>query len=236
MPSANLLRLPLPSILLGLLAGAAGAQELEIHYMNVGRGGAVLVKGPDGTTVLLEAGKSGKGEEVVVPYLQSIGIPPSTGLDYMILGHRHNDHSGGMDEVIEAGYDVHLGSFDNGSPETSSSFTSWAQAAAGTTGGAPLPMPVGLEIPLGNGATMTCIARNGSVLGGGSVFVDSENDRSLALLVQYGAFDWLWASDLTGGDLDEDCTGRSVFSVDMETPVIQAISPGGASPRISAGG
>ncbi|MGH7151820.1 MAG: hypothetical protein ACREIU_14035, partial [Planctomycetota bacterium] len=82
----------------------------------------------------------------------------------------------------------------------------------------------------------TCVARDGGILGGGSVFVDSENDRSLAVLVQYGAFDWLWASDLTGGDLDEDCTERSVFSADVETPLIEAISPGGASPRISAGG
>ncbi len=232
-------RLALPPFLLsllGLLAGAAGAQDLEIHYMNVGRGGAVLVKGPDGTTVLLEGGKSGQGEGVVVPYLQSIGIPPAAGLDYMILGHRHSDHSGGMEEVIEEGYDVHLGNFDNGSPATNSSFNSWAEEAAETTGGAPVPVPIGMQIPLGNGATMTCVARNGSVIGGASVFVDSENDRSLALLVQYGGFDWLWASDLTGGDLDEDCTERSVFSADMETPLVQAISPGGASPMISEGG
>ena len=29
------------------------AQQLEIHYIDVGWGGSVLVKGPDGTTVLM---------------------------------------------------------------------------------------------------------------------------------------------------------------------------------------
>ena len=47
-------------------------QNLEIHYINVGWGDSVFVKGPDGTTVLLEAGNTGMGTSRVVPYLQSI--------------------------------------------------------------------------------------------------------------------------------------------------------------------
>src|SRR5262249_46311640 len=39
---------------------------------------------------------------------------------------------------------------------------------------------------------------NGSIAGGGTVSVSDENDRSIAVLVQYGGFDWLWASDLGG--------------------------------------
>ena len=42
---------------------SATAQQLEIHYINVSWGGAVLVKGPDGTTVLMEAGNTGKGTD-----------------------------------------------------------------------------------------------------------------------------------------------------------------------------
>ena len=82
----------------------AFGQNLEIHYINVGWGDSVIVKGPDGTTVLLEAGNTGMGTSRVVPYLQSIGIQPATGLDYMIGGHQHCDHIGGLDEVIRAGY------------------------------------------------------------------------------------------------------------------------------------
>ena len=72
-------------------AAYAAAQQLEIHYINVGWGGSVLVKGPDGTTVLLEAGNTGKGTQYVVPYLKSIGLQPASGLDYTIAGHQHCD-------------------------------------------------------------------------------------------------------------------------------------------------
>src|ERR1051325_1216168 len=81
------------------------AQTLEIHYIDVGWGGSVLVKGPNGTTVLLEGGDTGEGTAHVVPYLQSIGINATNGLDYMIGGHQHCDHIGGLDEGINAGYD-----------------------------------------------------------------------------------------------------------------------------------
>ncbi|HKB14910.1 MAG TPA: hypothetical protein VKF62_02545, partial [Planctomycetota bacterium] len=178
-----LLRTALALVVAGLLAGSLPAQNLEIHYINVGWGGSVLVRGPNGTTVLLEGGRSGMGDAAVVPYLQSVGIPASAGLDYMILGHRHSDHVSGLEEVIESGYDVHVASYENGSPEQHASFDQWVSAAQTTAAGAPVPMPVGTVIPLGNGATMTCVARMGQLIGGGSVFVDSENDRSIALLV-----------------------------------------------------
>jgi beta-lactamase superfamily II metal-dependent hydrolase len=209
-------------------------QQLEIHYIDVGWGGSVLVKGPDGTTVLLEAGNTGKGTQYVVPYLQSIGIQPANGLDYMIGGHQHCDHIGGLDEVINAGYNVRVKHYSNGSSYASTCVDGWNAAAATTTAGAPVAMPVGTVIQLGNGAKITCVARNGSIIGGGSVAVSDENDRSIALLIQYGGFDYLWASDLGGGS--DSCTGRSTAQLNVETSVIQAISPGGAFPLISAGG
>src|SRR3989337_117219 len=73
-------------------------QNLEIHYINVGWGSSVFVKGPDGTTILLEAGDDGMGSGRVVTYLQRIGMPATSGLDYTIAGHQHLDHIGGLDE------------------------------------------------------------------------------------------------------------------------------------------
>ena len=102
------------------IAIPATAQQLEIHYINVGWGGSVLVKGPTGTTVLMEAGNTGKGTAYVVPYLQSIGLVPATGLDYTIAGHQHCDHIGGLDEVVNAGYNVHIKNYYNGSSYASS--------------------------------------------------------------------------------------------------------------------
>jgi beta-lactamase superfamily II metal-dependent hydrolase len=218
------------------LASAASAQQLEIHTINVGWGSSVLVKGPDGTTVLLEAGNTGKGTAEVVPYLQSIGLPPSAGLDYTIAGHQHCDHIGGLDEVISAGYDVRLRNYYNGSSYSSSCVTGWNTAAAGTSAGAPVAPLAGDVIFLGGGATLTFVAVNGQIIGGGTVSVSNENDRSIAVLIQHGGFDYLWASDLGGGSIDNSCTGRSTTQVDVETSVVQAISPGGAWPLISSGG
>lgn len=221
-------------VFLFLVALPLAAQNLEIHYIDVGWGGSVFIKGPTGITVLLEGGDTGKGTAYVVPYLKSIGVQPANGLDYIIGGHQHCDHTGGLDEVINAGYNVHIKQYNNGSSYASSCVDQWNAAAATTTAGVPIAMPVGTVIALGNGATITCIARNGSIIGGGSVPVTDENDRSIALLIKYGGFDYIWASDMGGGS--DGCTGRSTTQLDMETPVITAISPGGAHPLISAGG
>ena len=217
-----------------LIVAPLAAQQLEIHYIDVGWGGSVFVKGPNGTTVLLEAGDTGRGTTYVVPYLKSIGIQPANGLDYMVGGHQHCDHIGGLDEVIQAGYNVRNKNYYNGSSYTGGCVDGYNAAGATTTAGAPVPMPVGTVIQLGNGATMTCIARNGQIIGGGSVPVTDENDRSIALLIKYGGFDYIWASDMGGGP--DSCVGRGTSQLDVESAVIQAISPGGANPLISAGG
>ena len=226
------------SLVLCLFVLPLAAQNLEIHVINVGWGQATFIKGPGpaGKTVLLEAGNTGKGTGEVVPYLQSIGHAPSAGFDYTIVGHQHCDHAGGMDEVINAGYNVRLQNYDNGSSYTSSCITGWESAAAGTTAGAPVEMTRGTVLDLGGGATLTCIVVRGQVIGGGSVAVSNENDLSIGLLLEYGGFDYFWASDLGGGADDGACTGRNTSQLNVETTVINAISPGGASPLISAGG
>ena len=205
------------------LAGLAGAAALEIHYIDVGWGSAVLVRGPNGTTVLLDAGDTGKGTAYVVPYLRRIGIQPAQGLDYTIASHQHCDHLGGLDEVVNAGYNVRQKNYYNGSSYSSSCVTAWNVAAAKTAAGPPVVISAGTVITLGGGATLTCVAVNGSILGGGHVSVSDENDRSIAVLVTYGGFDYLWAGDMGGGS--DACTGRSTSQKDVETSVINAISP-----------
>lgn len=212
-------------------------QDLEIHQINVGWGSSVLIRGPNGKTILMEAGNTGQGTAVsVVPYLMSIGIQPGQGLSYTIAGHQHCDHVGGMDEVIQAGYAVQIKNYFNGSPNSNSCTDQWLAVSATTAGGSEVVPAVGSVLDLGSGATLTFVVVNGDVIGGGHVNVSDENDRSIAALVKYGGFDYLWASDLGGGDADNACTGRSTSQKDVETSLIQAISPAGAAPRITAGG
>src|SRR4051812_49896643 len=78
------------------------AQNLEIHYIDVGWGGSVFIKGPTGITVLMEAGNTGMGTSYVVPYLKSIGVQPANGIDYGIGGHQHYHDIGGRRERVPA--------------------------------------------------------------------------------------------------------------------------------------
>src|SRR5438045_9376972 len=100
------------------------------------------------------------GTQYVVPYLKSIGVQPANGFDYMIGGHQHCDHIGGLDEVINAGYNVRVKQYYNGSSYASTCVDGWNAAAATTPAGAPLSMPVGPVIPHGHAAEMACAARN----------------------------------------------------------------------------
>ncbi|HEV8432036.1 MAG TPA: MBL fold metallo-hydrolase [Thermoanaerobaculia bacterium] len=216
------------------------AGDLEIHVIDVGWGSSVLVRGADGTTVLMDSGDKGKGARFIKPYLESIGMQPDDGIDYTIAGHLHDDHIGGFDEVIGTRpglYDVHIQNYYNGSTYTGASeFTKWRNAARSTTARRAVVMQVGTRIPLGEGATLTCVARNGSVIGGKKVAPKDENDRSIAVVIQYGGFDYFWASDMGGGSTDSRCTGRKTDQADVESSVIKAILPGGAHPLISKGG
>jgi hypothetical protein len=227
---------------LGLAPGAALALApsglLEIHYINVQQGGSTLVIGPDGTTLLLDAGADGKGTERVVPYLMGIGLLPSDGLHYTLPGHLEADHVGGLDEVIGAGYDVRIRNWYNGSAFSSALVDDWRAACGSTTAGAPVPIPLGQILDLGDGATLTVVAVAGDVIGYGHVpgSENNEADLSVAVLVEYGDFDFIWASDLGGGDDDSACTGRMTGRTNVETPLAQALTTGTAFPLLSDAG
>jgi len=232
--------------LLGSLLGPLllGAQELTIQVINVGWGSSVLLGGPTGMEVLLEAGRPGMGVAKVAPYLRARGI---THLDAIVLGHLHLDHGGGLPELAELGYAAPR-NYWNGSPGGNGSCRAWVART-----GAQALVP-GDRLDLGGGATATCIAANGRILGLPPTFqapasaapgptledealLDPENDRSIALLVTYGGFSYLWESDLGGGpDAEDPCSGRRSAQADMEVPMIRAISPGGAHPLLGPQG
>ncbi|MFZ5817370.1 MAG: DNA internalization-related competence protein ComEC/Rec2 [Bacillota bacterium] len=110
-------RLALAGSLAGLLVTAltwhAALAEppdlLTITFLDVGQGDATLLRAPDGTVMLIDAGqayegKAGRpgydaGAEVVVPYLRRAGVGK---LDYLLLTHPDSDHVGGGPAVLRA--------------------------------------------------------------------------------------------------------------------------------------
>jgi len=216
---------------------ALWSQNLEIHYINVQQGQSTLIIGPNGTIILFDGGNETKGTTEVVPYLQSLGITTGQLLDYMIASHRDTDHYMGLTEVINNGYDA-LNVFDNGSDKYNTFVQEFLDAAAVTTAGGVVPMPLGYVIDLGNGATAACVAVDGSVIGYGAVPGGqvNENDRVICLLIKYGDFDYLVTGDMGGGADDYDCTGRSTSQVNIETPLVMTLMPGGTNPMLTAYG
>jgi competence protein ComEC len=86
---------------------------MEVTAIDVGQGDSIFVGGPDGSTMLVDAGGPvggvteaaeatshfDIGEEVVSPYLWSRRIRH---LDVLVLSHAHSDHMGGMPAVMRS--------------------------------------------------------------------------------------------------------------------------------------
>lgn len=100
----------------GWAAGAAQRMEpwragtLEIHHISTGRGNSVLVIGPDGTSMMIDAGAVNGAPEPMGPArpdgsrrtgewigryaLRQLKATPRQELDYFVLSHFHGDHMG----------------------------------------------------------------------------------------------------------------------------------------------
>ena len=70
-------------------------EDLLIDYIDVGQADSILIRNQD-KVMLIDAGTNEAGE-TVVNYLENLGI---TKIDYLIGTHPHEDHIGGLDDVI----------------------------------------------------------------------------------------------------------------------------------------
>ena len=185
---------------LALLVAPQGGQPgapagLTIVVADVGQGDGVVVRAPDGTVHCLDAGKNGQGSATMVPLIQS--LQPS-GYGYTVCSHYHSDHLGGLDTVLATlPFQVAL---DRGSVNTPTtiSFNDYVAAA----GARRQQVVVGQTYQLGGGATMTCIAANGAIMGGAFVNpaqAQQENARSVVVRLDYGDFSMWIGGDVTGG-------------------------------------
>ncbi|MGB7062718.1 MAG: MBL fold metallo-hydrolase [Candidatus Zixiibacteriota bacterium] len=178
--------------------GTTGSSNdtLYIYCLDVGQGDATLIVSPAQQTMLVDAGKNGRGNSEVIPFLNNMGI---TSLDYIVATHYHEDHIGGIDEVIIS---LSLDSvdcvFDRGGSYSTQTYDDYVAAAdtKRTT------IELGQVISLGAGVSLTCVAVNAEALESGvslgSAF--NENDLSVALKLTYEEFDFFVGGDLSGAD------------------------------------
>lgn len=168
------------------------AQQLKIVHIDVGQGDATLIIGPTGTSMLFDAGPAGKGTKLR-QVLDANGI---TSLNYFVAGHYHADHIGSIDELIATGISITTASYDRGGSYSSQTYTDYVNAV----GAKRQTITLGQIIDLGGGVRAECVAVAGQTHNGiVSTATSDENALSVALVIRYGTFDYIIASDMTGG-------------------------------------
>jgi beta-lactamase superfamily II metal-dependent hydrolase len=97
----SLIRIAL-ALRLALVVGPSPAQQsaprraatATIEVLDIGQGDAILIRSPEGKTALVDAGPH---KELAADLLRRRSI---TTLDLVVLTHHHQDHYGGMEEVV----------------------------------------------------------------------------------------------------------------------------------------
>jgi len=147
------------------------AQELTLHFIDVGQGDSVLIQSPSGQNVLYDGGRK---DDDALAYLQSVGV---TKLDLVIASHADADHIGGLEAVVDY-YQPKL-FLDNGLPHPTQTYEGLIRAVQ--TAGSQLVPPTARRIGLGDAALQVIPPPDDPSL--------DSNSHSVGVIVSYGEFD-----------------------------------------------
>jgi len=84
-------------------AGELIIEQIYLPGLNMGE--AILIVGPDGTTVLIDTANDGHGPQLLEAVTRRKG---EAAIDWAVITHYHNDHIGGFDNLYGAGANQHL--------------------------------------------------------------------------------------------------------------------------------
>ena len=156
------------------------SQDLKIYYFDVGQADSTLIIA-NNNTMLIDAGNNNDGM-LLVNYIKSLGIKK---IDFAIGTHAHEDHIGGMDDIID---NFEIGTFYM--PDaitTTTTFEDVLDALERKNLRFNTP-DVGKTISLGEGSF--------KVLSYGSDASDL-NDTSIGVKLLYGNYSYLFMGDAT---------------------------------------
>ena len=198
--------------------------QLTVHMIDVGQADCFLLI-QDGVTALVDCGTRSTGKDAV-EYIKELGI---TKLDYVIGTHPHDDHMGGMYDVI-TNFDV--GTVIIPDSRDAEITVKWYLKLMTElkTGGYRVDYPeVGDNFELGD-ATMQVLAAETDVSG-------NTNNYSIVMKVSFGQMDMIMTGDAeteveeiilsTGADIDAEILklGHHGSDTSSSEAFLDAISP-----------
>lgn len=197
------------------------AGQLEIVFVDVGQGDGSFVIFPDGSTLLFDGGPR-DAKDVVRGVIDEHGGR----VDAVAISHTDADHLGGMVGVLR-GADGRAGTDDDLVP--TSRWIGHDDAVCDsqlcdeyrTLRGVPFELPDNGTVVDHGGATVTVVARDGVVAGAALADIDEENERSLALLFEFGGRSVFIGGDLTGGGLGTTDLEAAVAAVTGPVDVLR---------------
>ena len=138
----------------------ASAQNLHIYHIDVEPADATLFVSPSNRTLLVDSGKNGHGDRL----MSAMNEAAVTQIDAFVCTHYHEDHYGGIDDLINNHQVAVLESYDRGeknyipaSKRNSTTFPGYTNAV----GEDAIILRPGDEIQFDPEIRVTCISSSG---------------------------------------------------------------------------
>lgn len=202
--------LPVAALICAALASVSFPQKTDspaaVTFIDVGQGDSILIKAPNGKTLLVDGGEYEAYDDELKPYLLSQGI---ASVDFALATHYHSDHMGGIHELVEDGGAETLIIPDY---EPSNSAKEKLEKAARKTETQVVEVSEGDSIELGDPDISI------SVLHPDQGGFDSKNENSNSIVLLVSCFD---TSILLTGDLEEDAEEVLKDKYDLEVDILK---------------
>ena len=175
--------------------------ELEVHFIDVGKGSSILVNTTAGETMLIDAGSTANATygPKLLSYLQSEGISQ---IDYLIMTHNHEDHINIVPDLVDSD-EISISSVYYSGIETDSEVNDWVMNTLREEGLQPR------ELSRGDGHEISLTGADVEVLNPPSSPEDRYSDtdaNSIVLRISHEGESFLFTSDIRG-KTEEDLAG-----------------------------
>jgi beta-lactamase superfamily II metal-dependent hydrolase len=222
------------AVVLSLQAQGAAGGKLRIYFIDVEGGQSTLFVTPAGKSLLIDTGWPGnnfRDADRILTAAKSAGL---SRIDYVLITHYHDDHVGGVPQLVQR---IPVSTFIDHGPNreldhgaTERGYAAFQKVLAETNAKEIVPKP-GDRLPI-QGMDVTVISADGKVIesplagaGEPNAFCkkseirppdQTENARSLGVLIRFGSLKILDLGDLTW-DKERDlmCPDNRLGKVDV---------------------